>query len=62
MRKDEHKNRISEDLKEGDIQYIVPVSKKMKEVLTNDIQQKILDKEAGLYDALDETERVGNIE
>ena len=41
----------------NEVIYNISVSKNMKEVLTNDIQQKILDKEAG-----EETERVGNIE
>ena len=48
LRKDEHKNRIGEALKEADIQYIKPVSKEMINVLTNNIQQKILDREAGI--------------
>ena len=42
------KNRIGEALKEAEIQYIKPVSKDMRNVLTNNIQQKVLDREAGI--------------
>ena len=44
---DELKERIDEDLKEGDIKYIVPVSDVPKEFLKNK-QQGLLNTEAGI--------------
>ena len=47
LKRDELQRRIDEELKEKDIQYIVPISKEMIAVMTDGTQQSILDKEAG---------------
>ncbi|KAL7530309.1 hypothetical protein ACHAXR_007396 [Thalassiosira sp. AJA248-18] len=49
LRVDEFKERrLTEELKEKDITYIMPVSNEMKKLLEDKIQQKILDKEMGI--------------
>lgn len=54
LRVDELKERHAEELKEKDIQSIVPQSKELKEILTNGKQAEILDRELGILPLLNE--------